>query len=311
MTTAPSSSRILPEDPSATNWRYTTRTFRALGYSFAVRSTVEELGRLFDRLYEPCAVRGEEPEAWYSIESPEMGGSQLQVSVDGHRLFSSVQTSPLVRRISWDVNYQVIQRSSDFVLLHAAAASRDGVGVLLPAASEAGKTTLVAGLVRSGFAYLTDEAAGIDPATLLIQAYPKPLTIDPGSWEVLADLAPTEPELARGFHRGQWHVSPLSLRSNVVSEPVLGRILVFPRYVQGAQVRCEPLSRSTALVELMRHTFRFEEARQRNIEVLARVIGAARCYSLVGGDLAAACAAIHDLVETSISGEGKSKNDPS
>ena len=289
-------SGVLPDALSQATWTYTTRTFQALGYRFAVRSTDAELGRLFDDLYRPCAVPGD-PNTWYSIVAPEPVDMERELYIDDRRVASLERPSWLVRWVTWHVNHQVIACSSDYVLLHAAAAARDGVGVLLPAASEAGKTTLVAGLVRSGFAYLTDEAAAIDPSTLQIEPYPKPLSIDRGSWEVLADLAPSDAEVAGGYHAGQWHVSPASLRPDAVSGAIRASVVVFPRFERGAGTSCEPVVRSQGLIELLRHTFRFYDDGRRNLEVLAEVLRDADCYRLLSGDLGTACEAIETLTD--------------
>ena len=86
------------------------------------------------------------------------------------------------------------------MLVHAGAVEWDGHAALFPAPMESGKTTLVAGLVRAGARYLSDEAAAIDPETLLVHPFPKSLTIGAGSWEVLADLAPAvDPEVTRRY----------------------------------------------------------------------------------------------------------------
>ena len=70
--------------------------------------------------------------------------------------------------------------------LHAGAVrSPEGVVVVLPGESEAGKSTLVGTLVQAGWDYLTDEAIGIRPGSLLAVAYPKPLALGPGSRGVL------------------------------------------------------------------------------------------------------------------------------
>lgn len=275
-------------------WSYTTHTFRALGHRFAVRSTDDDLGRLFDGLYRPCAVPGQ-PDTWYSVVTTDPESLQRELYVDDQRVGCLDRPSWLVRWLTWHVNHRVIECTDDHVLLHAAVAARDGVGVVLPAASEAGKTTLVAGLVRAGYDYLSDEAAAIDPATLQIAPYPKPLAIDRGSWEVLADFAPDEAEVARGYHERQWLVNPASVRPDAISGPVPASIVVFPRFERGAATTCEPVRRSEALLEALRHTFRFHDAGRRNLEVLARTLRGAYCYRLVTGNLTKACVAIDEL----------------
>ena len=78
----------------------------------------------------------------------------------------------------------------DQLVLHAGAVSLGGFGLLLPGPSGAGKSTLTAALVSGGFAYLSDEAAAIDPASLEIEPYPKPLSLHGGSLALLGRPVP-------------------------------------------------------------------------------------------------------------------------
>ena len=71
---------------------------------------------------------------------------------------------------------------------HAGAVAHEGNGVLFPADPESGKTTLTCGLVRAGFSYLSDEAVAFRPGTSVIEPYPKPLSLDRGSWFLFPDL---------------------------------------------------------------------------------------------------------------------------
>lgn len=62
------------------------------------------------------------------------------------------------------------------VALHAGAVEIDGVAVLLPGRSFAGKSTLTAALLRAGARYLSDEYALLD-ADGLVHPYPRPLRV--------------------------------------------------------------------------------------------------------------------------------------
>lgn len=292
------SRRVVASSPpvglEAASWSYRTRTFQALGYRFAAVTTDIGMGQVIDELYSAC-VTEDEPETWYWIYQLTPGGRERDMYVNSQRVFGFDRASRLLQHLTWHVNHEVISRSSSYVLLHAAAAASDGHGVVLAAPAEAGKTTLVAGLVRSGLAYVTDEAVAIDPGTLRIDPYPKPLTIDPGSWEILADLAPDEPQTSDAYHRDQWHVSPLTMRPDAVAGPVVPSVVVFPRFVEGAPTHIEPVRRSEALVTLLAQTFRLHDQGARNIEVLARTLRRTDCYRLRSGDLAEACAAVRSV----------------
>jgi hypothetical protein len=69
--------------------------------------------------------------------------------------------------------------------LHAAAVrAPGGTVVLLAGSSGAGKSTLAAALVQAGWDYLGDEAIGVATGATAV-GYPKPLSLDVGSCELL------------------------------------------------------------------------------------------------------------------------------
>ena len=197
-----------------------------------------------------------------------------------------VVTGRLDRALSvllWHINAEVVRRTTARnLVVHAAAAARDGATVLLPAAPESGKTTTVAGLVASaGFGYLSDEAVMIDGATLIPHPYPKPLSIDRGSWDVLAGLRPSHHDVVTG----QWQVPASAIRPDAVASAAPIRFVVEPAYDSAADTRLEQVSRAAMLVRLADSTFNFQEAPQSNLAVLARVLDRADCYRLPISDL--------------------------
>ena len=69
--------------------------------------------------------------------------------------------------VLWHVNQQMVDRDQGkHLLLHAAAAERDGLLVVLAGSSGSGKSTTVAALVQHGFRYVTDEVVVLDRESL-------------------------------------------------------------------------------------------------------------------------------------------------
>jgi len=292
---------LTEQDLSDDKFTYQTATFRALGHVFAVRTNDPQVGRLFDELYAACAVEGA-PESWYSVlaDGPDPGGRSLYF--DDEYIAYVEKPNWLLGYVAWRINHEVIARSSGYVLVHAAAASLRDIGIVIPGAPEAGKTTLVAGLVRAGFSYLTDEATAIVPSTLRIEPYPKPLSIDPGSWSVLADLQPS-PGDAGGYFDHQWSVPPTSIRTDAVGSAVPPRLFVFPQYRPNAPTSCSPMPRSEILVELLRQTFGVHDHGRHSLEVLAAAVRESRGYRMTVGDLNEAVEAVRGLIEAPEGGE--------
>ncbi|MEO8107909.1 MAG: PqqD family peptide modification chaperone [Actinomycetes bacterium] len=116
------------------------------------------------------------------------------------------------------------------LLLHSGGATAaDGWTVVVHGASGAGKTTLTTALVQSGLAYVTDETVCLDPDTLIIEPFRKPLTVKPGSQELLAHLAPPTDEVSEGS--GNWQLPPKRLGGpDLPDAPLHPAVIVFPDF---------------------------------------------------------------------------------
>jgi hypothetical protein len=277
-------------------WGHVSDPFQALGHGFRIRATDPTVGAYLAGAFATFATE-RSPSTLYSLLDCGPVDEPYLLYVDDRRVMRHDDPSVVMSRLLWDINRKAIDGSPDLVLVHAAVAERDGVAVVLPAAMEAGKTTLVAGLVQSGFRYLSDEAAVVDPDTLIIRAFPKPLSIDPGSWAVLAPLEPRVDGRTRTYLRRQWLVSPLAIRPDAVAESAVPGLVIAPRYVAGSRTTLEPVSRAELLAELAPLTFGFGAAPHRNLAVLAALLERCPCFRLTVGDLASACALVGQAVD--------------
>src|SRR5690606_19284506 len=111
---------------------------------------------------------------------------------------------------------------------------------VFPGAPGRGKSTLAAGLLMRGAAYLSDEFALLDPQTRLLVPYPKALCIKAGAFETLRRI--DFPLHVQRAHRkpGKGRVamvSPLHVRRNAVSAPCPLRMVVIPEYRRGQSAR--------------------------------------------------------------------------
>lgn len=277
-------------------WGYTSGAFHALGHRFGVRTTDAEIGAYLGWAFAPLSRPGP-ASAWYSLLDCGPDVEPYLLYWRDRLVMRHESPAVVLGHLLWHVNRQAITGRPDLVLLHAAAAERDGVGVVLPGAMEAGKTTLVAGLVQTGFRYLSDEAAVVEPQTMLLRAYPKPLSIDPGSWRLFGDLRPQVSDATRPYLRRQWQVPATAIRPDAVTATAVPRLVILPRYVPGAATELEPSTRAGLLGELARLTFAFHDAAERNLTVLAALLRRCRCFRLTVGDLAEACTLVQRAVE--------------
>lgn len=283
--------------PMRVRWAHRTPRLRALGFDFAVRTEDPALGRHLGELFGGLVSPGEAVHLYSVVDATPATEGRFQLSYDGELLASTPDADRLLRELVWHVNRQAVSQTADRVLIHAAAAEIRGSALLLPAGMEAGKTTLVAGLVRRGLGYLTDETVAIDPGSLRVDPYPKPLSVDPGSWPVLADLAPHPEAGLEAYHRTQWQVPPQAIRPGALGAAVAPAVVICPSYAAESPTELSPLRRVEALQELLCHSFATGSPRRVAFQTLVRVVRRCRCYRLTVSDLDHACSLVLALLD--------------
>jgi hypothetical protein len=281
---------LLPDDA----WHHRAGPFEALGQRFIFRCTEHLLADLLADLFHCLASDTELGAAIYSIRSPtpELVGA---VHRDDELIGTGWRESSIMNHLIWAVNRQVVERSLDHLLLHAAAADRGGIAVVLPAPMESGKTTLVTGLIDRGFGYLTDEAAAIDDR-LIVRGYAKPLSIDRGSWNVLAHHRPDLQNSLAPYFEQQWQIAPHRVAPVVERSPLAA--LIFPRYEQGVPLRAERLSPGQVVAALVPCAFSLPDTplAAPHLRLLARIASTVPAISIVYDDLASACDQVHRVI---------------
>ena len=292
-----------------------THTRRAAGYRFSLAVDDVELSRYLDELFAglvPCDDRVDATDrsvgGWsvgnrlvgsWSVASWSVSRASDEdrwvFAIDGEERVRADHPEELVAPMVQTLNTEAIGAWPGSVC-HAGGVSLDGRAVVLPADPESGKTTLTAGLVRAGFAYVSDEGVAFDVGTTRIEPYPKPLSLDRGSWALFPELEPHAGFATDAYKRDQWQVPPTAFRPDAVSGPCDARFVVFPKYVEGATTELTPMSRAEALVELAKNTFHFNTRSRAALEELDPVVRACSCHRLTVGALDTAVACVTELV---------------
>lgn len=273
----------------------TIQRYVALEHDFGLDCDHPRLAPYLSGLFAPFARPGT-PRSVYRLRRDLTDPSRATLDLDGEVIADRADLPFAVGMLLWHLNRHTVEVSHGHVLLHAGVAERDGRAVLLPAAMESGKTTLVAGLVRTGMRYLSDEIAALDPDSLRVHPYPKALSVDPGSWGVLADLNPDlAPEL-RELLPPQWQVPATSIRPDALSPPAAPVLVVMPRYVPDARTTLDRVEPIDAVALLAGCTFELTRQPERDLAVLVRLLRRAPCYRLSYSSLSQACDTVGDLM---------------
>jgi hypothetical protein len=239
----------------------------------------------------PFSIAQRQPES-YELEIVEMREDRpgypwrLTYLRGGLQLFRGTPASVLDYAL-WDIHSLVHGHCMDFLFLHAGVVSAGEHRLILPAAPDAGKSTLVASLLREGCSYLSDELAPIDPVTSGVYPFPKHIAIAKSGLDHVAGGAP---DLPADYPELTAELSSRYLRPADLSAVVAGAgpvdMIVFLTPDREGRPQLHPLSSAETLAQLLDHSLNAELYGDRAVTMLARVIKGARSFELTGGSSA-------------------------
>jgi hypothetical protein len=203
-------------------------------------------------------------------------GDRFRVEIDQELAASDVTLHDAALAAVKALDGAVIPRMKMFRAVHAGALLIDGRALLLPGTSHAGKSSLVAELLRRGASHFSDEYALIDDQGFA-HSYPRPL-------------------LLRNGRPMQSLVLPEELNARFANQPApVGWILALD-YVPGGKWDIHELSQSEAVMLLLRNTPHEMAKSPEMIDFFLRVAGKAFCFDGERGEVAEAATRVFDLV---------------
>jgi hypothetical protein len=263
-------------------WKHSGR-LRCLDFDWSILSNDSQLVEYVTYLYEPCVVASPGPASHVFIVRRHTNSESAPISVyrDGRAILRRAPQDLAVAQLAWEVNRGVVEKAGNRLLLHAAAAERDGRVVILAGPEGSGKSTLVAALVRSGLRYVTDETVAVELRGGAIAPYPKPIALH--ETEHCQRLVPAH-----------------AIRPDAVATSGgNARLLVLlAGYQPGRGPGARSISRAEAAVALAEQAFNFRSLGARRLDAIADVVSACDCYRLEVGELDAGCRLVNDLFET-------------
>ncbi len=223
---------------------------------------------------------------------------QVQFYFDQHRPFYPLPADQAFASFEWGLNWVISNHAHRFIILHAAVLERRGHALVLPGEPGAGKSTLCAALMMSGWRLFSDELTLIDPPSG--NAFPlcRPVSLKNASIEVIrscfadATLGPIVDATSKGRVT---HVKPTEASVAKMDTPAPIAWIVFPRYEEGAPTRLNPRSKAESFLEVAKNAFNYSLHRQQGFEVMRRVVSGADCYHLSYSDLEEAMARLEAL----------------
>ena len=250
---------------------------RAFGSSILVESADSEIGGALDRYIFPPLPRSEFAQSTPDIHLlVDRAGNGFRIEVDGKLAATSVTLHDAALAAVKALDDVVVHRMKTYHAIHAGAVLIRGRALLLPGSSHAGKSSLVAELLRRGASHFSDEYALIDGQGQ-IHSYPRPLLLRKGG--PLQTLVLPE-ELNAGFAP---HPAPV------------GWILALD-YNPGATWDVQELSQGEAVMLLLRNTPHEMAKSPEMIDFFLRVADKAVCFAGKRGDAAEAATQLLDQI---------------
>jgi len=177
--------------------------------------------------------------------------------------------------VQWAVDH-----TSHYVF-HAGSVRRADLGILLPADSRSGKSTIAAALGQRGFGLLSDEVGVVEFASTRLLAFPRALSLRS---DVLGLLDCSE-SAGASFDGGASRMLRASELGIARAESSVVSLIVFPHYESGAVTELRRLTTGPAVLALMKSSCSQARFKVAGLDFVIELARRTPCYELRFSDL--------------------------
>jgi hypothetical protein len=207
----------------------------------------------------------------------------FEILIDGAVAGAAPSPRAAIPQVQRALDDAMVRGQAAVAVVHGGVVAHDGRAILLPGPTHAGKSRLVAELVRRGAPYFSDEYALID-ADGRVHPYPRPLLLRDGSGY-------DQPRLAT------------ELGGTVAHGPLLAGLIVGVHYAPDASPFLQGMSQAEGVLLLLRNTPQVLVDQPWILTPLERAVGDAACYSGPRGEAREAAASILRLASSLTRGD--------
>lgn len=200
------------------------------------------------------------------------------VMIGGDYLLPEAAPLPLAQGLlaaEMGMNLQMALGQRRYLLLHASVVERDGRALLMTGESGAGKSTLAALLTTRGWRLMGDEFALIDPATGLVHAFPRLVSLKNAAIGVVEQVLPDARfgPLLVGTPKGEIrHLVPDAAAITAMHRPATPALLLFPRF--GSAGAARPVGESEVFVRLTQASTNYVTLGEQGFDALTQLVAA-------------------------------------
>ena len=238
------------------------------------------------------------PDHVITAEMKAVSPLSLLLIVDDDERFEVANAAEMVGAIFQTMIELVRGESNWLAIIHGAAISHNGMGILLSGAGGSGKSTLAAYLSARGFGYLSDDLIALSPRGAKIVPWPVAHSLKRGSWKVLEKFYPAIPQIdieVIGGREIKFIPSPEDAWNNV---GVSADIIVFPRYDGSNTTKLVKVRAFQALQMLVDDRIWLgHPITKKHVEAFLRELAKMRAYVLEYSDLQEAEVNLRQLIQ--------------
>ncbi len=198
------------------------------------------------------------------LDARQRGVRRFHLAYAGARQIArSFDFGDVLRELESDFHRCVAEKARRWIFVHAGVVAWRGQAIVIPGATQSGKTSLVAALVRAGAVYFSDEYAVFD-ARGRVHPYPKPLSIRSNG----------EPS----------RCAPSELGATVGTRSLPVGLVVLTKFSPGARWRPVALSQGQAVLAMMSHALCARTRPAAALATLARATAPAAAIKTLRGE---------------------------
>ncbi len=233
---------------------------------------------------------------------------QVQFEFDGRQPFKPLPASQGLAFFEWGLNWVIAQHAHQFLILHAAVLAHGDRALILPGPPGAGKSTLCAALMLSGWRLLSDEMALIDLSTGQLLPVVRPVSLKNESIDIIrqrfseAVLGPPALDTAKGTVA---HLKPKREDIQAMAQPATPRWLVFPRYQSGAATHLTAHGKGQGFLYLAENAFNYSVHGSEGFHALGAMMQHCDCFDFRYSDLDQAIARFDELAREDARAAGR------
>ena len=218
------------------------------------------------------------------------------IVIDGDHSLPEAAPLPLAQGLlaaELAMNLQMALGQRRFLLLHAATLERGGRALIVTGESGAGKSTLATLLAAQDWRLMGDEFALVDPATGLLHAFPRLVSLKNAAIGVAEAAWPAARfgPLLRGTPKGDIrHLVPDARAIEAMAAPAIPALILFPSF--GQPEDCRSVPPSEAFVRLTQASTNFVALGERGFAALTGLVTRVPAIAIDYPDSAVGLAAV-------------------